>query len=195
MKAIVWAVLVLLLAAPLALGGEADTEKVDNPQYKSWAAYKPGTMVKQQMTSKMTMGGQETETKTTMTSTLKKLTAEKAVLAIVVEVNVGGKKMTQPAREQEVPAKVDKKATTQPAAPAGTKMTKKGEGDEEITVGGKKYKTHWVEWHMVSDRAEMTSKTWTTDAVPGQMVKMTSDMTKPMAVKTTSEMVELKLVK
>ena len=192
MKAMVCAVLALALAAPVVLGEE---KKVDNPQYKSWAAYKPGTMVKQKMTSKMTMGDQETTTKTTITKTLKKLTAEKAVLAVVVEINVGGNKITQPAREQEVPAKVAKEAATQPAVPPGTKMTKKGEGDETITVGGKKYKTHWIEWHMVSDSVETTTKNWTSDKVPGRMVKMTSDMTKPMKVKSTLELVEIKIAK
>jgi len=188
MKKVLWMVAVLGMAASFALG----EDMVDNPAYKQWSAFKVGTMVKQASTTVMTVADKEMTTKTTITTTLKELTPEKAVIEMVIEMDMNGQKTAMPAQSTTIPAKVAKDAATQPAAPPGVKVTEKGKGDEEIEVGGKKYKCHWVEMEMTSDQFSTTSKTWTCADVPGGTVKMVSETTKPMKSKTTMEMVEFK---
>ena len=188
MKATIWAVLVLGMAVPIALG----EEMVDNPQYKQWSAFKPGAMTKLQMTSTSTVDDNETTAKMTITMTLKELTAEKAVIEVVTEMVIGGQNITMPAQNQEIPAKVAESAAGQPAAPPGVKVTKKGEGDEEIAVGDKKYNAHWIEYQMSSDQFEATSKVWTTAEVPGGLLKSVTESTKPIKSKSTMELVEFK---
>jgi hypothetical protein len=164
-------------------------DMVDNPAYKAWAAFKVGTVTKMSMNSTMTMNDKEMVTKMTMTSTLKELTADKATIEVVTEMDMNGTKTAMPAQKQEIAAKVAKGADTQPA---GIKVTEKGKGDEEVAVGDKKYKCHWVENLMTSDTMETTSKVWTCADVPGGTVKSVTDMTKPMKSKSTMELVEFK---
>ena len=159
-------------------------EMVENPQYKSWAAFKVGTSIKTQTSSVMTVAGNEMANKSTMTTTLKELTPDKAVLEIAME------GMPEP-QKLEVPAKVAK--GTETGQQPGVTVTKKGEGDEEVTVGGKKYKCHWVENQVTSDQMESTTKAWTCDSVPGKLVKMVTETTKPMTMKATMELVEVKV--
>lgn len=184
MKKMILAAMVMGLTVSVAVSADM----VDNPQYKSWSAFKVGTTVKTQMTSVMSMGDKELTSKMTMTSTLKELTADKAVVEVVTETDVNGQKMTMPATKQEIAAKIAKGADSQPA---GVKVTKK-EGDEEVAVGDKKYKCHWVETQTTSAESESTSKVWTCSDVPTGMVKMVSESTKPMKSKTTMELVEFK---
>jgi hypothetical protein len=185
MKKMVWIGLVLGLAVPAAFG----QDMVDNPQYKAWSSFKVGAMVKMTTTSEMDAGGQKMTTKMTMTTTLKELTADKAVLEIGGESEVAGTTTALPARKMDVPAKVAKAAASQPA---GTTVTKKGEGDEEVAVGDKKVKAHWVENEMTSAQMASTSKVWNSAEIPGGMVKAESNMTKPMASKSTTVVVEFK---
>jgi len=185
MKKMILATMVIGMTMSVALC----EDMVDNPQYKSWSAFKVDTVLKMQMDTATTVGETEMVTKMTMTSTLKELTADKAVIEVVTEMDMNGTKTAMPAQKQEIPAKVAKVADSQPA---GVKITKKGEGDEEVAVGDKKYKCHWVENLMTSDQMESTSKVWTCSDIPGQTVKMVSETTKPMKSKTTMEVTEFK---
>ncbi len=187
--------LMVALAAPVALA--ADEELVDNPAYKNWSAYKAGAMTKLATTSDMEMNGQKMTNKSTMTQTLKEITPEKAVVEIVMEVTVQGNTMKMPAQTQEIKAKVPKDQVT--PHPQGVTVTKKGEGDEEITVGDKKYKCHWQEYEMKGEaggetKQDMsgTTKVWTCPDVVGGVVKMQMNMDKPQKTTTTTEMVENK---
>jgi hypothetical protein len=181
MKATIWTALIVGLLAPAAMAEDT----VDNPAYKQWAAFKPGTVTKVQSESVTSVGGKDMTTKTVITTTLKEVTAEKVVVEMVIDMDANGQKMTMPARTQDIPAKVAK-TTTQPA---GVTTTKKGEGDEEITVAGKKYKAHWVEYLTASDQVESTSKTWTSAEVPGGVLKSVIETTKPVKSNTTMELV------
>jgi len=185
MRKMILATMVIAMAASIAWC----EEMVENPQYKSWSAFKVGTTTKMQTSSAATMGETEMVTKMTMTSTLKELTADRAVIEVVTEMDMGGTKTAMPAQKQDIPAKVAKGAATQPA---GVTVTKKGEGDEEIAVGDKKHKCHWVENLMTGDQMESVSKVWTCPDVPGGMGRMVAETTKPMKSKTTMEMVEFK---
>jgi len=178
------------MAVVLAVSAALAEEMVENPQYKSWAKFKPDTVVKMQANSVTKAQGMEIASRMSMTTTLKSLTADKAVLQIVTEMEVNGRKMTMPAQTQEAPAKVAKGSST--TQPAGVTVTKVAEGDEEITVAGKTYKCHWVQNKMSSARMEATSKVWNCDKIPGGMAKMVTNTTKPMTATTTMEVLEIK---
>jgi hypothetical protein len=144
------------------------------------------------MTQTIKAEGQDMTNTGTITATLKELTPDKAVVEMSQELTMAGQTTSMPARKMEFKAKVPA-ASTQPAAPEGGKATRLGSGDEEIAAGGKKYMCHWEEWLMDSPAGKMTTKVWTSKAVPGGVVKMESsgDMqgTK-MSAKT--ELVEFK---
>lgn len=165
---------------------------VDNPQYQNWAKYKVGSMQKTSMTQSIKAEGQDMNNTGSITFTLKELTPDKAVVEMVQEISIGGQSTTVPTRMMEFKAKVPVTAT-QPVAPEGGKVTRTGSGDEELTVGGKKYMCHWEEWQMESPEGKMTSKVWTSKDVPGGVVKTESsgDM---QGVKMTAktELVEFK---
>jgi hypothetical protein len=182
----------MAMAASAAMAQEAQ-ELVDNPQYKRWASYKPGASCTQKITIVSAPdGNKEVTTTMTLTATLKDLTADKAVIEVASQMEANGQKMDMPARKQEIAAKVAKSAADLPPAPPGAKLTKKGEGDEEITVAGKKYKAHWTEYQSSGDQFEAVMKVWTADGVPGGVLKSQSESTKPIKSKSTMELVEFK---
>jgi hypothetical protein len=69
---------------------------------------------------------------------LVELTPAKAVVEIGMV--TGGNKL--PAQKREIPAKLETEAAKDAKAP---KASKPAEGNEDIDVGGKKVKAHWVE--------------------------------------------------
>jgi len=186
MRTMLFAVLVLGMVAPVAFGADL----VDNPEYKHWASYKPGTTRKLEATTESPGDIVPPDVLAlVLTDTLREVTGEK----VVIEMEAGGRTFTlHPNQMREIAAKVTKEEATKPTGSPGVqKATKKGEGDEEITVGGKKYKCHWTEYQTSFKGDEGTLKTWTTDQVPGGLVKAVKDSTK-FKSKTTTVLVEFK---
>jgi hypothetical protein len=180
--------LVMMLVASVVLG----QDKVDNPTYKAWSGFKVGTTVKTVTTDSETGGDKAWTLKMTKTLTLTELSADKAVVEVGFETGISGAN-TQPSEKgrMEIPAKMTKRADTQPADLKATK----NEGDEEIAVGDKKYKCHWVETRFASGQMEGTLKVWTCSDVPGGMartVKTAIDTAKSRKRTTTMEVVEFK---
>lgn len=68
------------------------------------------------------------------------------------------------------------------------KVTRLGEGDETVSVGGKSYKCHWEKVKVVATRpaaVESTFKLWSSKDVPlSGMVKMESDSVMTMGTQT-----------
>jgi hypothetical protein len=168
-------------------------DTVDNPAYKMWASYKPGAMVRMQLTGTITEDGKSTPTKIGTVLTLKEVTAEKVVVESVIETEKDGQTSTQTVTK-EYPAKVSREAASQPATPAGATVTVKGEGDEQILIAGRKFKAHWVEKQITTpDKVESTSKVWTCPDVPGGVLKMvTETASKQVKIKATNEVIEFK---
>lgn len=167
---------ILAVAVVLACGS-AFAEQIDNPQYTAWAKFKPGTSVTTQMQSDM--GGSKTEIETTMT--LVEINADKAVVENKSTMNMAGQKMDMPAQKTDVPAKIDK-----PATPPGGEAPKADvkESSEDVDVAGKKVTCKVVEAKTTANGMNMQSKTWTSDEVPGHLVK--SETTSDGAMKGTT---------
>ncbi len=137
-------------------------QDVDNPEYQNWSKGKAGSFVSSKMVSDF--GGNKSEME--MTTTLKEISADKAVVETKTSMVVGGNKMDLPAQSRDVPAKIKKVE--------GKEGEKPKEGDEEIEVAGKKLKCHWVETTTDANGNKTTAKVWTTKEIPGGMAKMES---------------------
>ncbi|MFB3893480.1 MAG: hypothetical protein ACE15C_15815 [Phycisphaerae bacterium] len=167
-------VVILAMAAAPALAADM----IDNPAYKNWAQFKVGASAK--TVQEMAMAGQTTRTE--MTSTLKELTPEKAVIEMKTVAEVAGQKI-------ENTQKIEHAAKIEKAAEPTTKPQMK-EGTEEIEVAGKKIKCKWVETTAEQAGTKTTSKVWTSDEIPGLMAKMETKTEGPVSMTTTTKLVE-----
>jgi hypothetical protein len=146
-------------------------DQVDNPTYKAWAKFKPGTSVT--LKTESDTAGQKTEMESTMT--LVELNADKAVIETKMSMNAGGQKMDMPATKRDEPAKIDKMPEGQ--APDAKDKPEVKESTEEVTIpGGKQVKAKVTETKMSTNGMNITSKAWTSDEVPGGTIKMESTM-------------------
>jgi hypothetical protein len=143
-------------------------DKVENPQYKAWASFKPGSWVKHK-TEMEGPGGQKVEME--MTATLVEVTPEKLVLDRKQTMTFGGRTMDLPVRKEEVEAKVD---------PAKTKI-KQTEKEEEVTVAGKTLKCRVWESEMEQNGQKMTGTAWISPEIPGGMAQ--GEFSSPQAPK------------
>jgi hypothetical protein len=83
-------------------------EMVDNPNYKHWAQFKPGTFVTMKMTSEIDTGAGKQKTESTVTTKLKEVTSEKVVVTMDVVTKMGDQEFKSPPQEMVFPAKIKK---------------------------------------------------------------------------------------
>lgn len=159
-------------------------EQIENPQYKEWAKYKPGTSTTMATTSDA--GGQTSsmETKTT----LKEVTDDKIVLDISMSMDAGGQKMNMPAQTTEIKKMIDAPAAADATAAANAPKPDTKTSDESVTVGAGTFKAKVTEATMDAGGSKTTSKTWMSDDVPGGMVKMEASTDGPMKSTTKMEL-------
>jgi hypothetical protein len=124
--------------------------QVDNPEFKGWTAFKPGSSVTHKG------GPQGVEQK----STLK--TVGEAEVVVETEMSLGGKVMGKPL-ERKIPAKL--------AAADAPKALK--EGEEEIEAGGKTLKCKWKEFEKKFGGGKTAlMKVWMSEEIPGGAAKV-----------------------
>ncbi|HEY3225514.1 MAG TPA: hypothetical protein VGK61_00800 [Planctomycetota bacterium] len=164
-----------VVAAALSLAAVQDAEMIDNPEYKGWAGQKVGAWVKCQ--SETDTGAMKMAS--TMTSKLKELTPEKAVIDQDTEMDMGGQKRTM-SMPRTIPSKIKKGSDSE-----GSKVEITAEGDEEVDIKGKKYACHWVEMKVTSKRGPMTMKVWRCDKIIGGAAKVVMNMDKKMSITLT----------
>jgi hypothetical protein len=164
-----------LLAASLVLATSSlcFAEQIDNPSYKAWAKFKPGTTVT--LKGENDMAGNKTESE--MTTTLVELTPEKAVVEMKMSMVMAGSKTDMPASKSDVPAKIEKVA----ADPAATPKADVKESSETIDIAGKKIKCKVTESKSDANGMNTVSKAWTSDEVPGGLAKSETTMSGAMA--------------
>jgi hypothetical protein len=180
MRLLALAALTLVLALPGALAAaDPVPAMVDNPAYKSWSAFKAGSWVR--MRTESDAGAARSVVK--VTTKLLSIDPQKAVVEDTAVVAMMGREMAQPAIKREIPAKVAPQSM-------GADAPKPKEGDEEITVGGKKMKAHWIEVVTEVSGARSTSKSWFVTEVPGGLAKMESTTTFGTTTTTSKSAVE-----
>jgi hypothetical protein len=179
--------------ALFALAATADGQDTfENPEYTSWAKFKPGTSLTVKVTS--TVGGKSNET--VITNTLVSVAADKLVLETAVTDKAGGKEVIHPGQKRDVPKTV-------PILPGFKKEDLPGpgrkppgtveEGTETLKVGGTEYKAKWYRIKQtVPGGGEIEGKTWMSDEVPGSVLKSETSVKGSMPVGTKMEVVAVK---
>lgn len=187
-RGFVRAIALSMLVLGFASAAFAD-EMIDNPMYKQWAKYKPGTFVTMKSTSEMA----GTKTESTVTTTLKSVTPEKIVVTMEVVSKMGDQEYKMPAQEMEYPAKIKKEDMDDVQKAKDKPDTKKGK--ETVEVAGKKLATNWTEVKIDNEKMTTVTKMWESEEVPGGLVKMETDMKKPMAGKVKMIVVKFEVKK
>jgi hypothetical protein len=175
----------------LALGlfsALAMAEQIDNPNYKTWASYKPGSWAKYTIVS----DGGNFKTEMVMTMKLMEVTPEKVTLEYSNTMNVGGQKIDTPPQKSDIPAKTEKAAGDDKTK---VDVTTKDAGQEDVAVGGKSYKCKVQETTTKSPQGTATGKSWTSEEVPGGTVKAVTKMEGAAASTTTMTLAECNVAK
>jgi hypothetical protein len=149
----------LAVSAMLAL---CIQDEVDNAEYKNWSSCGVGSWV----TMKMETEAAGNKTEMEQTHKLVEKTDAKCVVETSGKMVVAGNTMDLPANKRDIPAKIKKGDAKEGEKPK--------EGDEEIEVGGKKVKCHWVESTSENAGTKTTAKVWTCDDIPGKVAKIVS---------------------
>jgi hypothetical protein len=149
-------------------------EKVDNPTYQHWAQFKPGSYSVLKTVQTVTVAGREIKTETTLTTTLKELSAEKALVEMEFVTVSSGRELKLPAQKMEIPAKITKVEFKKQEEPEGQVKVK--EGKEVLKVAGKTIKTTWAEIEIKQGKDVIKTKSWTSEEIPGQVVKTVQTM-------------------
>jgi len=158
---------------------ETKTVAVKNP----WGSFKVGSFVAMKTTMAMEIAGKKNNTTTEMKMTLVDLSADKAT--VETEVTAMGQKSKTKA---EMPLTAAATTTPTGTTPAVTPKT----GTETITVAGKSLNCKWTEVEMETNGNKVTTKTWTSEEVPGFTVKSVSSTKGTTNMETTTEVVDFK---
>lgn len=172
----------LCLCMVLVLAQMGRAEQVDNPNYKMWSNFKPGSWARYNV---VTDGG-AFKSELVMTMKLVEVTPEKVVLETSSTINAGGQKIDTPAQKTEIPAKVEKKE----GGNANADVTSKEVGEEDVAVSGKSYKCKVQETTGKSAGGSFNGKTWSSEQVPGGTVKVMSKTEGATTSNTTMTLAE-----
>jgi hypothetical protein len=175
--------------------GRANPQKmVANSQYESWAPFGIGASATLTMVEKSAAGAMIRDSFQTQTVTA--LSAEKLTLATQATMRVGGKEIPGTVTNIEVPALVPEVA----APPAGTQTKVVAPAPQSITVPAGTFDCTLTTVTATVTQSGQTYttvfKTWTSDKVPGSVVKMVSKSSRPTGnTVMTYELIEYKLGK
>ena len=169
-----------VVAIVLSTVAVADAQ-VDNPEYKFWSGFKAGAWVKFKMVT------EASGTKTEMEQTVKLVDLTPAKAVVETGMVMAGNKL--PAQKRDIPAKITPEAAK---PPKDVKTSKPAEGDEDVDVGGKKVKAHWVESTTEAAGNKTVAKIWQAKAVPGGTIKMEARTTGAVTSKTSMVATEWK---
>lgn len=145
-------------------------EMVDNPQYQSWAAWKPGTTVT--VSNEMNMQGMNMTT--TMTWKLQSITAEKAV----VQMNMSMPGGQSHSLTREIMARVKKEEVkSEGNLPPDVKGKATPLPDETLTISGKIYPCKVFQVTGESKGQQMSGKYWSCAKIPNMLARSEMKMT------------------
>ncbi len=141
-------------------------EKVENPSYKAWMNYKPGTSVT--MKGSTTAQGQDVELD--VTTKLVSLDDEKAVLEVATVAKANGMEMPQPAQKMEVPKSVSKSDLEKPGKGFDPSLLANAK-EEKVTVAAGTFNAKMIEFNKTQQGMTRSVKSWFSEEVPGGTVK------------------------
>jgi hypothetical protein len=161
----------------------AQEKKIDNPEYTSWAKFKPGTTTKMKMATEV--GGSKSES--AITSKLVEVAADKLVLEVETETTVMGQSFKAPATKRDVPKQLSVGTAPATPTPAPTSALSTEEGAETLKLAGIEVKTKWRKYTTTAGGNETVGQVWMSDDVPNGVVK---SVTTSAAFSSTMELVE-----
>ncbi|MBF0407176.1 MAG: hypothetical protein HQM10_07475 [Candidatus Riflebacteria bacterium] len=162
-------------------------DEIDNPMYQKWATFKVGTAAKYKQVTEA--AGNKTESE--IVYTLVELTPEKAVVEMSGSMVIMGNKTEMPKTKMEHMAKVKKIEMPAQVATETVEAAKPKVSEEEVEVPAGKIKCSLTETEAKVGEGAVYSKIWSSDEVPGTMVKMTSTMEKPIKSDTSITLIEV----
>lgn len=157
----------MLKTTALAILAALIHQDIENPEFKGWSNFKPGSWVKM----KQELGQGEKKIEMERKSTLVEIAADKITVEDESTVKIEGKELKQASRKREIT----------PKAKRNPKILK--EGDEEIEIAGKKLQCHWMEWSDGEGADANQGKGWFCKDVPGGIVRMEAKGEKGTSVK------------
>ena len=167
----------------LVTGGES----FENPGYKLWAKFPVGSRVVQKTTTE-TEDNTTGKTVTTISYTLKQKTDDFIVVeSQATTAHYTGRVETNPPSE----TKTRKMFTLPPGVKKPEPKTEE-QGEEELTVAGKAYHTKWSKTKDSTEAGPLFLQTWTSEEVPGGLVKSISKVPAKKAT-ITVEVTEVKI--
>lgn len=183
------ACLASVTALMLSAGLASAQEKIDNPEFTSWSKFKKGTST----TLKMTASSGDTKTESTITTTLLEVGEDKLVVETTSVSKFNGMEFKGPAMKRDVTKTIElpkgvKKEDFKGEKPPGTYE----EGTETVKVGGTEVKTKWYKFKAEVEGNKTESKMWTSEEVPGMMVKMEATTTGKISNTVKMELTEFK---
>jgi hypothetical protein len=182
--------LIALIETVLVLlhGSTAHADVIEHPAFANWSKFPVGTQVTIKSTT--TMKGKLTANVTT-TTTL----AKKDAKAVVIRKAFKVEGQPEPHPDDFVETTIKRDFPVLPGAdaskigkPAGRPMDK----SEQVELLGKKYETEVYESRGSTEAGPMTTKTWTSLEIPGQVVKSVSEV-KAVEKFTVDEVVSIKI--
>jgi hypothetical protein len=173
----------------LAAGPAAAQETIDNGEFTNWSKFKPGTSI----VTRMTSGTAGMTNEVTMTITLFEVGTDKVVLETSGVTKAMGMEFKMPVAKRDVPKTITlpkgiKKPPTAGAKPEGTYE----EGTETLKIGGTEVKAKWYKVKTEMGGLKSDAKVWTSDDVPGTVVKMEATTTGLVTGETKLEVLEFK---
>ena len=173
----------------LAAGVVVAQEMVPNPDFANWSKFKKGASTTLKITN--TVGGMTNET--VVVTTLVEVGPDKVVLESSATAKVAGKEVKLDPMKQDVPKTIPlpkgaKKEDFSGGKPPGTFE----EGTETITVAGTQYKAKWYRTKVDMAPVKAESKFWTSDDVPGKILKGETTTTAPVNATTKMELISVK---
>ncbi len=165
--AVLIAAILLSFAAPTVLA-----EEVENPTYLNWAVFKPGDSVTYKVNVKK--DGQSMDMD--VTTTLVEVTNDSVTVSRSISFRVAGQPKSDPMESKEViPRRIEDTLLDPTVVAVADPKSKTGK--ETLKIGGRKLECTWHEVNVEQVDKTTKGKVWTSDIVPGSVVKLSIDST------------------
>lgn len=147
-------------------------------QAQGWVGFKPGAFAKLRSSTVSEAAGMTMESVTEMKTTLKEISATEATLEVETSVTskVNGMESKVPTQTTitKLPLAASGPAPTDTPSAAPSPAVKVDTAQETLTIGGKPIKCTVSAVVTEAEGAKITAKSWTSDDVPGGLVKSES---------------------
>lgn len=171
----------------LVAGTATAQETIPNPEFANWSKFKKGASV----TLKSTSNFGKTSVETLITMTLVEVGSDKLVLDTTSVSKLNGMEIKSPVVKRDVP-KTSTVPKIDPKVAPKVEKPKTEEGTETVKVSGVEVKAKWYKVTQDVMGTKTESKSWTSDEIPGGLVKMVSKTSGTVEGSLTMEVIEFK---